>query len=260
MNFFRSSSPKELPKGYIYSGQDKDDRFWRAMPGDVIKNGNKNPPWIVVNHTLSSITLTRWPGRLLEAEILNAADELEMNSKLRKDAGYTRTAGVRILRELPLEIIFGINGKQMCTLADHTRAITLVQLFALAQLPAHHARKLYAKAWHRWIVRQVPNSSHLKTRHYNTLELAPDNSTYGSPVAQGLSLVSDQFDQRAYELFGEKSFRKDQSGEEFMIPLLRRARIRLLFAAMSFAPGDLLTPDENDILAAAYKKVFDETK
>lgn len=259
MNFFgfeNKNKTDENPVGFIFSHQGDDVRIFQAAPGDRITNWSKQPPWIVVHKTLEAVTITKWPGRLLEAEILNAKNEADINAELREDADYIRTTDVRIVNELPVEKIFSNNGKQLCMLFDRIVSISIADVHSLAKQPVADARNIYAKIWKRWERQKSNVNPRPLSSYYNLIYSAPDNKNYSSPVMQALSVVSSLFDKRVRQLAGKNGFFEDEEEEEYLTPLWKRTENRLLFAAMAYAPPHLVTSEESEQLLKPYRAVF----
>jgi hypothetical protein len=229
--------------GFVYSALEDDERFRNAKVGDLIINKDKNPPWIVVDHTLGRTIVTKWPGKLFEVEILNPSREKSINKGLVKDVWYTRTFGVKIIRELTVDNLFGQNGKEICWLIDLTRNIDEQQVTLLAGTSNENNRDLYSKAWEKWIALTDKGSLSLDDNHYDILKVFPRNQRFNSPIREGLSIISSQFRIRAREILGEKAFIIDDE-EQYLIPVWANACEKLLHAGMSFESYGLLTIKE----------------
>ena len=68
---------------------------------------SREPPWIIVDHSLRDVTVARWPGRLWLAQVL---DRLEPQDHR---GNYTRCVSVKIVREIPTHNLFGPYGDQV---------------------------------------------------------------------------------------------------------------------------------------------------
>lgn len=245
-------------RGYVYYGLDEDQRFSAAKKGDDIVNDTKLPPWIVVDHNLNSLIVTKWPGKLFEVEILDQANEKELNKGLVHDIWYTRTAGVRIVQELPTMHLFGMNGAEICRILDSIININESEIAALSACRKEHTRALYSKAWEKWIAKYNKDSYHAEGKHYDTLKLATNNSRHSSsPIQQGLSVVASQLTIRAREVVGKAAF-KIENGEECLVSDWANAMEHLLHAAMANESDGLLTPTEKKELARAFEEIFGE--
>ena len=246
----------EKIRGYVYSASDDDEQFRNAQIGDLIINKDKKPPWIIVYHSLDTVSITKWPGKLFEAEVLNLSKEKSLNKGLVKNVWYTRTSGVRILRELSADILFGRNGTLISQIIDRTRNITEQEVISLAEIEANEAREIFSKAWGNWIALTNKDCPYPGEGHCDTIEVISKNQSYGSPINKGLSVIASQINIRAREILGDKAFTEDEGGELNLIPVWAKACERLLHAGMSYESEGLLSESEKEILSFPYKKVF----
>lgn len=258
--FFRkeknSNRTNENLKGYVYYSVDEDKRFSEAKAGDIIKNKSNRPPWIVVDHDLNSIIVTKWPGKLFEVEVLNQSNEKKLNKGLVKDVWYTRTLGVKIIREIPLENLFGDNGVEICQIINITRNITVQQVISLSKFKNDDSREIYSKAWEKWIAIYDKESSYATDKHYDTLKIFINNNRHiSSPIKQGLAIIASQLDSRAREILGKEAFIIDK-GEEYLISEWANAMEKLLHAGMAEESESLLTLEEKEILTKPFRETF----
>lgn len=243
-------------KGYVYYSVNEDKRFSEAKSDDIIKNDSNRPPWIVVDHDLNSIIVTKWPGKLFEVEVLNQSNEKKINKGLVKDVLYTRTLGVKIIREIPLENLFGENGAEICQIINSTRNITEQQVISLSKFKNDDSREIYSKAWEKWIDIYDKESSYARDKHYDTLKIFTNNNRYSSsPIKQGLAIIANQLDLRAREILGKEAFIIDE-GEEYLISEWADAMEKLLHAGMAKESDGLLTLEEKEILMKPCRETF----
>ncbi len=248
----------EKIRGYVYSASEDDERFRNTQVGDLIINKDKKPPWIIVYHSLDTVIITKWPGKLFEVEVLNQSNEKSLNKGLIKNVWYARTLGVKILRKLSVDILFGQNGTLISQIIDRTRNITEQEVTSLAEIEANEAREIFSKAWGNWIALTNKDCPYLGEGHCDTLKVTPKNQSYGSPINKGLSVIASQINIRAREILGDKAFTEDERGELNLIPVWAKACERLLHAGMSYESDGLLSKSEKEILSLPYKKVFEK--
>ena len=189
-------------------------------------------------------------------EILNESGEKEINKGLVKDVWYTRTFGVKILEEVPLEVMFGANGDSIKQLIDLTRIISESQVELLSKYNVKTNRQIVDKAWRKWVRLTDKDYTFYGDDYSNTLKMSPKNQVHASPVREGLSIISSQFDIRARELVGESAFGVDEDGEIFLQPVWGKAVEALLQAGISYESDHLLSETEKELLQKPVKEVF----
>ena len=248
--------PKKTIQGYVYASNQDNELFRNAKTGDLIVKKDKTPPYIVVDHSLDTLLITRWPGKLFKVEVIDPSKEKGINEGLVKGVSYTRTFGVEIIEEVPPGELFGPNGKKIEQIVDLTRNITEEQVFELSKDDKASSRDLYAKAWRNWIMLYDKNHPYLNGNHHHTLLFSPKNERYSSPIKIGLSLIYSQFDIRAKELVGDQAFGYDEEGEIYLQPIWALAVEKALQAGMSYASDDVLTELERETLRTPFNKVF----
>lgn len=243
-------------QGFVYSSDEDNKLFKDSKVGDVITKQDRNPPFIVVDHSLDKIIVTRWPGKLYEVEVINQSKEEGLNKGLVKNVWYTRTLGVKILREVPVENIFGPNGNQISQIITWARNITEEQINSFSKYDLESSRDLFTKAWRNWILITDKEYPYLNEDHFDTLKLFSNNQKYNSPIREGLSIIASQFDIRARELVGESAFGIDDEGEIFLQPKWAKASEILRHGGMSYESDNLLTTSEKQTLRKPVMEVF----
>jgi hypothetical protein len=104
--------------GYSYVAHGSGGALAAARVGERVRNPNRQPPWLIVDHALSNVMVTSWPGRLLRVEVVDAATERDGAGGLVADAGYTRAVEVAIVDELPAWQLFGEHGQALARVID----------------------------------------------------------------------------------------------------------------------------------------------
>lgn len=254
MNLFNFS--KKKIQGYVYTSKDENELFGNAKVGDSIIKKDKKPPFIVVDHSLDTKIITQWPGKLFKVEIINPAKEKIINKGLVKDVWYTRTYGVKILEEVEIKELFGDNGQKVEQIIDLTRNITEEKVIELSKFDKGLNKELFTKAWRNWIIIYDVNHPFINDDHHNTIKLSPKNERYSSPIKEGLSIISSQFDIRARELVGDSAFEVDEEGEIHLSPVWASAVEKILHAGMSYASDNILSESERETLRAPFIEVL----
>lgn len=254
MNLFNFS--KRKIQGYVYASNDENELFENAKVGDSIIKKDKKPPFIVVDHSLDTKIITQWPGKLFKVEVINPSREKRINKGLVKDVWYTRTFGVKILEEVAIKELFGDNGQEIEQIINLTRNISENKVLELSKFDKGLNSELYTKAWQNWIKIYDANHPFVNDNHDNTIKLSPKNERYSSPIKEGLSIISSQFDIRARELVGDSTFGIDEDGEIYLKPIWAKAVEKILHAGMSYASDNILTENERKKLREPFKKVF----
>lgn len=254
MSLFNFS--KRKIQGYVYASKDENELFGNAKVGDSVIKKDKKPPFIVVDHSLDTTIITQWPGKLFKVEIINPSREERINQGLVKDVWYTRTFGVKILEEVEIKKLFGNNGQKVEQIIDLTRNITEEKVKELSKFDKGLNKELFTKAWRNWIIIYDANHPFVNDNHHNTIKLSPKNERYSSPIKEGLSIISSQFDIRARELVGGSAFKVDEEGEICLLPIWANAVEKILHAGMSYASDNILSESERETLRTPFNEVF----
>src|SRR5262249_21311274 len=112
-------------RGYVYVGRDDPGAMAEAKPGARAQIAGRSPPWIVVDHDLTSVVVARWPGLLWHVEVVDPITRREQEpSPLLPGARYTRAAAVKVLEQVPVAELFGAHGAKVCTIIDIAGELT----------------------------------------------------------------------------------------------------------------------------------------
>src|SRR5688572_26242955 len=98
-------------EGYVYVHDEGAGAMASASPGQRIRLPERRAPWIVVDHSINSIVVARWPGRLWRVAVTDAAGIEQVSAYAR----YTRAFEVKVLEELPVSQLFGERGEAVCS-------------------------------------------------------------------------------------------------------------------------------------------------
>jgi hypothetical protein len=223
-----------------------------AEAGRTVRIPGRGPPWIAVDHEVSSVLVPRWPGRLWAVEIVDAVTEQDGAPRLRADAGYTRAAAVKILHAVPVETLFGAHGAQVCAVIEAAAELTLARATRLGELRHRDAGDAQTRVWRHWLVRE-----NIPLERYNDLDgtLAIGASKAGSPIGKAPRVIHNLVGRRAETLAGPSVWLKDEADPEgaWLAEPWCTASTALLDAALAFGAPDLVDRQDYEILAAAWR-------
>jgi hypothetical protein len=250
------SDAQDRPRrGFVYVHKGTAGPVASAEAGQLVRNPGRGPPWIVVDHELSSVVVAGWPGRLWEVEIVDAIANQESGSSIRDDAGYTRAAAVRVLRSVPVATLFGEHGTPVCTVIDAATRLDPEQARMLCDARHPEAREAYSRVWRRWFVSENIPLHRLSNEPEGTLAIARDTAKYGSPVGRALLIISSVVDERARTVSGKGVLGTDPANAEelCLAEPWASAKLALLDAALAFGAPDLSPSADRQILTAAWR-------
>lgn len=246
--FKRSNQHGGGELGFAYAPAEEPSQFANATVGLTVGTFADKPPWIVVDQSLSSIIIARWPGKLWEVQILRRASE-----QPRPGASYVRATAVRILSEIPTATVFGVNGRAVEKVLWTAAQLTLEQRDRLAEQKSQAADEVFSAAWNRWLAKVEPNNPHRDQDHRDTLAVFAGSSR--SPVGPAFTVLSSITSKRAKDLEGDAAFVVDED-EQVFAPTWAAASSALMHACMGVgASSDILSSDERSILLACYSSV-----
>jgi hypothetical protein len=251
-----------------------------AKPGQRVEVRGPRPPWIVVDHSLSRVGLSRWPGSLWKVEITRALSARELTAfkapQLIPHPGYTRAAVVTVLEQMPVTALFGAHGTEVCAVVDAADALTLERAVQLAGARHPRAGQAYTRAWHAWLADKHPGFIKAN-RERREVRLVAERSKFSppvpgaeldgtleagsqsaSPIAQGLTLVSSQASRRAEALMGKSIWSDDPDDPEGALlaepwPLAIQT---LLDAGLAFGAPEYVADADRAVLVKAWREVI----
>jgi hypothetical protein len=247
--FGGGAARKAAASGFSYVPLSEDGPMARAVPGAIVRTPGAGPPWIVVDHSIQSVVVARWPGRLWEAEVVETAPE-----QPREGAGYTRALAVRIGRELPVAMLFGPHGEDVVRVIEAAASIEVAQAAELAARSSAPAREAFSRAWRGWLAKVAPDSIHLDSDHTSTLAVHAAGTR--SPIGAGFTVLDTVLMERAHTLVGDAAFIADDDGELFPAEPWDGALQALLDAAMALGAPALASDADRAILIEAWEHCF----
>jgi hypothetical protein len=264
--------------GFVYVADEEQGLFLCAQPGCVVARPTRSPPWIVVDHKLESVIVSRWPGKLWKVTVLDAVTDQDVvvagAGRLVPDAGYTRAVSVQVLEELAPAVLFGPAGVAVCRILESISRLDYEQATALSTRVTLAAAVLYSKAWNCWLRGIAPNSYHLGQEHDHVLAIPTQRGAPQSPINQGFLIIHSQLHKRAILVSGTAALQSrracaqenneddaaDYSDDDddgmWLEPTWSRAADALLYAAMATGAREFLTEEEQRVLGAAWTGVF----
>lgn len=235
-----------MPRGYTYASTAKPAQLAEASPGLTIGTFKDQPPWIVVDLSLESVTVASWPGKLWEVQVLHSASE-----QPRDGAGYIRATAVRVEQELPAGVIFGSNGLKVAEILDRTLTLTLAERDHLASRLDPASSQTFSVAWNRWLAWVDPASPYREDDHRDTLAIPSTGKR--SPVGPVFTVLYSVVKQRARAIEGAAAFIADDEGQS-LAPAWASAFAALRHACMAVgAASQLLSEEERSLLSYGYE-------
>jgi hypothetical protein len=239
-----SSTPNPT-EGYVYVADSDPGFFAGVVRGTVVRRPNRSPPWVVVDHTIESVVVARWPGRLWRVVVLDDDGIEQANAHAR----YTRAVAVRAVEEVPAWRLFGDSGEAVMGVLAFASRLDAATARRLAEHRHPEADQAYSRAFRRWLDRVRSGSVHGTWDFSGTLAAVDGPSR--SPLNCGLSLVYHTVWDRAEVVSGPAAFVQDDEGERALGPVWGTAASALLDAAMAFgAPADVC--EDAAVLTAAW--------
>jgi hypothetical protein len=249
-------------QGFTYVDARNAALFADARAGSIVRIPERKGPWLIVDHRPETVIVTRWPGRLWRTEIVSAISEAEERAArstrtAEGHARYTRAAAVKLIEEVHPGIMFGKRGAKVCKVIDRAPSLTENEAAALANARDSRAGSAYSSAWRKWLEGQPEGQSgthHLGQDMDGTLAVG----SLRSPLGSALMIISGEVSRRAQEVAGKSVLipdRHDPEGAVLAEPWAAASGV-LCDAAMAFGAPDLLSPQEADILATPWRKVF----
>lgn len=235
--------------GYVYT-PDADPGFLSgAAPGAVVRKPDAAPPWIVVDHSIDTAIVARWPGRLWRVEVLDTSGVPQAS----ECANYTRSVAVRVLEELPASSLFGEHGEAVVEVLSFASRLDAVTAERLAKTRHPDADQAYSRAWRRWLDGTGNETYHVGADFSDTL--AAGRGPKRSPVNCVFTLVHRLVWERAEEVVGAVAFVEDDEGERSLGPVWGGAASALLDTAMAVGAPAVAAAEEASALSAAWRAV-----
>lgn len=247
--------------GFVFVHDESPEYLRAAQTGTRVTLPVFAPPWLVVDHSLERVLVTRWPGRLLRVEIVPPATDAERTALaraaegLRGDAGYTRAVSVDVVEQLPVSVLFGPHGDAVCRVLDAGSALDLDRARRLGRARHPGADRVYSETWDRWLAGQ-PDGEVYRGGDHARLVAVPGAGPAMSPIGAGFSVLSHVVHDSARLRGGAGSHTVDLDGEEKLLEPWRTAAAALLDAAMAFGAPRLAGDGDAGVLTAAWNAVF----
>jgi len=246
---------KEKYIGYWFAGNSSN---FELKTGQKIKNAKAGPPYMVVDEQIETVLVTEesWPGSLWRAQVIKLGDM----SNTVPNIWYRRAREIELIEELPIGMLFGVNGDKIASLLNQ---IIVLDSLTVDALHANSADKsateaAYARAWEHWNI----NLKHPRSHTYDnglTLGSPSRHDKQMSPTNYGFSLISGLTNKRARELDGDAAFVEDDYYGEIELVLNPRwnaACRAFMYKAMALSMAQYLAHADVEILAQSWTSVF----
>ncbi len=234
--------------GFVYVAEEEEGAMRAAARGATIRNPDRQPPWIVVVHTIERVIAARWPGKLWRVRVLREAPEQPVDT-----AGYTRATAVEVIEEEPVSRLFGAHGDEVCRVLESAARFGADDLVTLGR-NSEAAGAAYSRAWNRWLESTDGETIDRGGSHAHTLAIHGGRAPSPSPIGIGLTVVYDVVSRRAHGLAGDAAFTVDEDDNQWLAPGWDNAAYAFLHAAMALGAPELVPPDDAAILTAAWEE------
>ncbi|MEM7315177.1 MAG: hypothetical protein AAF497_18700 [Planctomycetota bacterium] len=233
--------------GFVYEPESDPGPLHNAVAGDIARTQTV-PPWIVVDHSKTSITFTNWPGCLWLVEVDEPAPRWEQMNDI-----YTRARSVRLLKRESPNDIFGLYGDKVAAILDKASQLSTdtVHQFPAATPAAHRS---YSNGWDTWI-KDSDTETQSEMEHRNTLSLG--FSGRDSPIGPGFVLLHNVIWKRAGQIDRESAILLDEDGEFHFSEQWQAAFDAAKHAAMAVALPNAFTNSELHELTSPWRQVVD---
>lgn len=203
----------------------QNDFKWIVLPEDItldphyylndgiVETSDKYVEMPVFRQPLN-IHLQYWPLELWEVQILefsdnHAAEEMIMNAGNQNRS--TSALRIQLLKNHPADSLFGKAGKEVVKVLDTIPKLTPEQVDRLASTSSMFSKQAYVRTWRRWL-EEIPNADNVPDHILENLYVY-GGKVGGSPVNQGLRLISLSFRRWASLYYSEFAFEKSSSGK-----------------------------------------------
>ncbi|MGG6463578.1 hypothetical protein [Solilutibacter silvestris] len=244
----KDTQNSEVQDGFVYVPEvEPPDLFVDIKPNSILGNSIDTPPWIVVDRTLQSIVLARWPGRIWAVHILKSS-----SNQPKSYAGYTRATCVKVLHEVRLSELFEHNGPAVLGFLDQVSTLKNCEAENLGRTRDEDAARIYNQVWDRWLEKFDPASIYAGNDHKGVIRIGHKPPV--SPVGNALSVLQSQLSNRAREIYGDDAFVIEDDEISLNETWLAIAD-NLHHALFSIGAGDdLVSTEERIILARTWNE------
>lgn len=238
--------------GYCYVPNESLEPMSKAYVGSFVENPSEDPPWIVVDQSLDSLVVAKWPGRLWRVEVVRPAKEQPNAS-----ASYVRAVSVKVLEEVPVSTLFGPNGQEVVKVIESARMLDAQRGLTLGAAFDQRANELYSEAWNRWLSHLCRvDSNHKRDDHSGTLAIT--GASKRSPVGVGPTVLYAVLSNRLKATVGNSAFVVDEEGNESFSPEWSNVLSAFLCALMGFGVEDLMSHEEKRIMISAWQSTLSD--
>lgn len=230
-----------------------------AKSGNRISLRERRPPFIVVDHSVESVIVARWPGKLWRVRIVDPVTDADVRatgiSKLSSAARYTRAVSVDVLEEVPVSKLFGPHGDAVVRIIERACRLRFEDVKLLAQSRQADADAAYSRAWKKWA-----NDRGIKSDNDNyagVLEIHDNQHGTSSPVNHGLAVLFHAVEKCAESLDRSSYFVMGKEGEAVLEATWSLAAFALLDAAIAVGAPELSTQNDCELLTSSWRTLID---
>lgn len=242
---WRCYGMKPIIVGYIYRPIDKIGLFENCQDGQIISTAKREPPYIIVNHSLETTIVANWPGRLFLAQAL---DQLEPQNHR---GNYTRCFSVKIVWEMTTDRLFREHGEKIEDILQYASTLDESQARHLADFRAETAEAITSKGWHRWKAKNGIEDKTPERDMGGVIMIGGGANT--SPIGHGLALAYRKVRDSATREMGDAAFDENEE-ERWLISPWSDAGGALMEAAWALGAPDLFSPEEIEILLQSWNQ------
>jgi hypothetical protein len=235
--------PRDL-EGFVYVADEEAGGFAGVEAGATVRNPTRAPPWIVVDHRLDAVAVTRWPGRVWRVRVVDA----DLGDQI-VGVPYTRAFAVHVLEAVPVAALFGAHGAAIVELLAQAALLDRARAERIDGRLRGDAGDAYSAAWNAWLAGCGVASAGPAPDHHDTLHVSGPPG--GSPINHGFFLVCEIVTRRARALDGDAAFAHDEEGPYLTAPW-SGASTAALHAAMALGAPQCCTEAQRRRLLSAW--------
>ena len=217
------------------------------VAGMRVDRGTSKPPWLVIDHNLDDMILTRWPLTLWKAKVIKPI------SPQGHIGNYTRCISIEVLEQLPTYLAFSDTDRGITDILDVAQNLSAEDATLLASSRNENADLIYSNAWKKWL--EINNIE--GRREYSDWSKAIEFGIIkgGAPVRHCFSLIEREVFERAGELVGDDAYLHEEDGTPYLAPPWNQAASTLIDAAMACGASYLVDQDGYNILMSPLRTV-----
>lgn len=183
------------------------------LTDDIVETSDKCLEMPVFRQPLN-IHLQYWPLELWEVQILEFSDKHVVEDPIMSAENHNKSTSaqrIQLLKNHPADSLFGKAGKEVVKILNTIPKLNPEQIDRLASASSMFSKQAYVRTWRRWL-EDIPNANNVPDHILENLYVY-GGKVGGSPVNQGLRLISLSFRRWASLNYSEYAFVKSPSGK-----------------------------------------------